>query len=404
MFRILPAFVPAKPTRWIIKTVQAVVRGELAFSNRLHLAENDLDHFRRLPPSAGVILASNHADETDPLVCLELSRRSQRTFISMCNREAFDEIYGLAGLLLQRLGHFSVRRGAHDSEAKQYAIKTVQRGGDILVIFPEGEIFYLNEVVQPFHSGAVEICFQAIVENRKTDPAWTAFILPMVIKYHYNKNIENELAQRIKKMEARLLLKPISASLQERLVTIQRTLLEREKRLHSVQTDLKEQLDLTQQIMLTEKSILSGIEEKHQNMHVAETTPIIDQAWQLEAEIREDLAKQSNNRIELEKDLASLNEVAQLSSWSPKYYLANKSLDRLAEGVLKQERELYKIKRPRQLANRKVIVKLADPIDMGDHVTDYLRDPHTVRHLLTQQIHEQIQTLLNSVTVDLEKL
>lgn len=104
---VLPGFVPAKPTNWFIKAAQAIVRAELAVTNRLFLGERDIDIFRQLPPGAGVILASNHADETDPLVCLELSRRAGKRFITMCNREAFDELYGLAGLALQRLGHFS---------------------------------------------------------------------------------------------------------------------------------------------------------------------------------------------------------------------------------------------------------------------------------------------------------
>src|ERR1700677_2213652 len=102
MQRILPDFVPAKPTPWFITAAQAMVRAELALSNRLHLAEQDLDIFRQLPKGAGVILASNHADETDPLVCLELSRRSQKRFITMCHRVASDENYGLAGLILLR--------------------------------------------------------------------------------------------------------------------------------------------------------------------------------------------------------------------------------------------------------------------------------------------------------------
>src|SRR5579871_4650757 len=85
-----PDFVPAKPAPWFIAAAQAVVRAELALTNRLYLAEQELQLFRQIPKGSGIILASNHADETDPLVCLELSRRSGKRFISMCNREAFD--------------------------------------------------------------------------------------------------------------------------------------------------------------------------------------------------------------------------------------------------------------------------------------------------------------------------
>ena len=96
--------------------------------------------------------------------CLELSRRCRRRFLYMMNREAFDEGLGLAGWWLQRLGAFSVERGGHNEVAKRFAIDVVKRGEEVLVIFPEGEIYYLNDLVQPFKSGAVEIGMQAVVE------------------------------------------------------------------------------------------------------------------------------------------------------------------------------------------------------------------------------------------------
>ncbi|MBX9695496.1 MAG: 1-acyl-sn-glycerol-3-phosphate acyltransferase, partial [Cyanobacteria bacterium] len=161
------AFKQASPNKWFIEAAQEVVRMQLALNNKLHINDADLAHLRSLPRGAGVVLVSNHADETDPRICLELSRISGKRFISMCNREAFDELSGLAGWALQRLGHFSVERGSHDTRAKEFAINVVKQAQDILVIFPEGEIFYLNDEVQQFHSGAVEIPLQALVQQRQ---------------------------------------------------------------------------------------------------------------------------------------------------------------------------------------------------------------------------------------------
>lgn len=179
------AFKQASPSGLVIDVASEIVRMQLALSNKVHVSNHDLNNLRKLPKGSGAILISNHADEMDPRICLELSRRSGKRFISMCNREAFDEISGLAGFVLQRLGHFSVERGAHDSRAKQYAIDVVKEAQKMLLMFPEGEIFYLNEEVQPFHSGAVEIGMQAILQKRKTHPDWKAFIVPMAIKYHH---------------------------------------------------------------------------------------------------------------------------------------------------------------------------------------------------------------------------
>src|SRR5213078_4180052 len=128
-----------------IGAVQTFLRLDLAWRNRLRLRPRDMDVLRQLPQGAGIILAANHADETDFKACLELSRRCGRRFLFLMNREAFSEGYGAAGWWLQRLGAFSVDRGGQNDEAKRYAIEVVKRGQEVLVIFPEGEIYYLND-------------------------------------------------------------------------------------------------------------------------------------------------------------------------------------------------------------------------------------------------------------------
>src|SRR5580704_5712601 len=106
-----PTFRPAKPVGWVIRGAQVLNRLDLAWRNRLRLERRDLEVLRAIPRGAGVILASNHADETDMKACLELSRRWRRRFLYLANREAFDEASGLAGWWLERLGSFSVERG-----------------------------------------------------------------------------------------------------------------------------------------------------------------------------------------------------------------------------------------------------------------------------------------------------
>ena len=199
-----PSFRPAKPPGWLIWAVQILNRLDLAWRNRLRLEQRDLEVLRDLPPGAGVILVSNHADETDMKACLELSRRCRRRFLYMMNREAFDEGFGIAGWWLQRLGAFSVERGGENEQAKRYAIDAVKRGQEVLVIFPEGEIYYLNDLVQPFKSGIVDIGMQAVVEARQTRPDWTAYLVPMAIKYRYRQPIGPLLERRTRLMEQHL--------------------------------------------------------------------------------------------------------------------------------------------------------------------------------------------------------
>ena len=100
------SFRPATPRRWVLWPVQTYLRLDLAWRNRLRLERRDLEVLRDLPQEAGIILASNHADETDFKACMELSRRCDRRFLFMMNREAFDEGHGIAGWWLQRWALF----------------------------------------------------------------------------------------------------------------------------------------------------------------------------------------------------------------------------------------------------------------------------------------------------------
>ncbi|HWT78708.1 MAG TPA: hypothetical protein VN648_07875, partial [Candidatus Methylomirabilis sp.] len=93
----------------------------------------------------------------------------------------------------------------------------MKRGQEVLVIFPEGEIFYLNDLVQPFKSGAVEIGMHAVVESQRTETDWTVYLIPLAIKYRYRKPICHILERRIRRMEQYLLLRKSGLSFQKRM-------------------------------------------------------------------------------------------------------------------------------------------------------------------------------------------
>lgn len=392
------SFIPAKPSNWLLWLAQTLIRMDLARKNAVHLEEKDLDILRRLPQNSGLILTPNHADEIDPRVCLDLSRRSLKRFLLMCNREAFNEIFGLAGLGLQGIGYFSVERGGHDTSAKNYAVDIVAGGQDVLVIFPEGEIFYLNESLQPFHSGAVDIGMQAIIKQRKinADSNWTAYILPVSIKYSYAEPISAILQKRVTRME-RALHQDLSAhALNKRLRLIQAKLLAREEQAYHISPDASRLAKLSVRIEHARRTILEQVEEKNTDSFNRQAATI-DQAWQVSAHLREKLGARltAAEEKELKEELAALTEVAQLVSWQPQYVESKPTEDRMAEMVLKLERELYRIKRPKQLAKRNVYLRLAEPIDLCQYLEEYQKEPHVVRHKVAEQLRDTIQALIN---------
>jgi 1-acyl-sn-glycerol-3-phosphate acyltransferase len=396
-----PTFRRAKAAPWAIRGAQLLNRLQLAWRNRLKLGKGDLDVLQALPRGAGIILAANHADETDMRACLELSRRCRRQFLYMMNREAFDEASGIAGWWLQRLGAFSVERGGQNDVAKRFAIDIVQRGQDVLVIFPEGEIYYLNDLVQPFKSGAVEIGMRAVVDQRKTQPDWTAYLVPMAIKYRYREPIRPILERRTRLMEQRLLLLSAPDSLPRRLTLILDDLLHRQQMIHHLAPDPDRRVELTDRVQEARRAVLSQIESEYPGASADPHAETTDRTWRLSAYVRRLLRQAGPHSAEIRDrfrlDLAALERVVKMGTWQPNYVDLNPSQERLAEMVLKLERDVYGVKRPAQLAKRDVFLKIGEPIDLAQFVPAYLDDAHAVRHFVAEKLRAQVQALIDNI-------
>jgi len=105
----------------------------------------------------------------------------------------------------------------------------------------------------------------------------------------------------------------------------------------------------------------------------------------------------AEDRATFRIDLGALKNVARMGSWQPRYVDLDPSQERLAETVLKLEREVYGINRPHQLAKRDVFVRIGEPIDLGRFVASYLQDAQAVRHGVAEQLRDVIQALINAI-------
>ena len=323
----------------------------------------------------------------------------------MMNREAFDEGYGVAGWWLQRLGAFSVERGGlHNEEAKRYAIEVVMRGREVLVIFPEGEIYYLNDLVQPFKSGAVDIGMQAVVEARRTRPDWTAYLVPMALKYRYREPIAPILERRTRLMEQRL-NRRIARSFAPAEVGPD----------HGgpapssgagPSPEARPPTDSPSWASACRRSARPSSRRPRRGTPGPPSTPAaqtMDRAWRLSSYLRDLLARRGRSggedREQVRTDLASSESVAQMGGWQPQYTDVDPSQERLAEMVLKLEREVYRTKRPRQLAKRDLFLRIGEPIDLSRFVPDYLQDARAVRHRVAEQLRDRIQALIDTIAI-----
>ncbi len=395
------SFHPAKHCRWIIWTIQLWNAIGLAWHNRLRLDPRDLEILENFPKDSGLILVVNHSDEMDPRICIELSRRSRRRFTYMINAEAFEECYGLYGWLLQRLGDFSVERSGSDQVARHYAVDVVKKGHDTLVMFPEGEISYLNDLVQPFKTGAIHIGLQAITEIQETNPSWTAYLVPVAIKYRYRKPIGLILNKRIRAIEKRLLIRANFFTFQEKITHIMAKILKRRKLISRTQMVSEKLALLKDQIQEAQTAILSRIETKYPQLRIESKAQFNDRAQKiifiLRAQLRRKKLFSNGTRTQSQNYIKDLKQTIQMITWQPQYIDLTPSEERLAETVMKLEREVFKLKKPRPLGNRNAFVRIGLPLNLGPYVEPYQKDPSTLSHQIARELRNSIQSLIDKM-------
>ena len=240
-----------------------------------------------------------------------------------------------------------------------------------------------------------------MVEARRTEPDWTAYLVPMAIKYRYRQAIRPILERRTRLMEQRLLQRGHGDSLPRRLALIVAELLNREELIHRLKPDPDRLADLSERMQEVRQALLAQMEVQYPGHAARSHGQTMDRTWRLSSFLR-NLLRQGRKYSELSRagfqnDLAALKRIAHMGSWQPHYVDLDPSQERLAEMVLKLEREVYGFKRPRQLAKRDVFVRIGDPIELGRFVPCYLQDPQAVRRRVAEQLRDLIQGLIDSV-------
>ena len=394
-------FYPAKHSNCILRIAELGNAIVLAWHNRLRLDLDSSVILKKIPKNSGLILVANHSDENYIKIFIELSRRSNRRFTYMINAEAFEEWHGIAGWFLQRLGSFSVERGVKDLEAIRYAGDIVKKGQDALIMFPEGEIYYLNDLVQPFKTGAVHIGLQALIEAQAQRPGWAVYIVPIAIKYRYRKSIISILNKRIRKIERHLSIRTQYLSFKEHLIRIMGNLLKNPNSLSRTDTASEQLEQLKKAVTEVRTSFLSKIEAKYHRVPPDLTSHTIERAQKMIFFLREQLKRKKifsiETRVQIKKDLSELKQTIQMAGWQPGYIEFDPTEERLAETVMKLEREAFKKKRPTPLGDRMVYVRIGNPLDLSLSVEPYKKDPSSVSHQIAEELRDKIQSLIEKM-------
>jgi len=339
-----------------------------------------------LKEGAGVLIAPNHPGDGDVDALYEAADRLGRPFHFMAAWQVFLENGRLARWVMRRHGTFSVDREGSDMRAFRHAVELLQGHACPLVIFPEGECYYVNDRVMPFLEGPAAMAATAArkVERRIA-------IVPCGIKFFYATDPIPGLTRAMARLEAAIYWR------------VQRTpppLAERIYRFAEGPLALKEleYLGATRAGPLPDRirdlmdAILSGVEKRHE-LKAADGLKFpgrIKRARQKAIEAKE-TAQDDESRLRFADDLDDLFLVAQLYSYPGNYIAERPSVERIADTIKKFEEDVLGKERPRPHGERRAVIAFGTPI-----IVDKDRKKGLTAEL-TCQMEDAVQRLLDGI-------
>lgn len=357
-------FRPPKLQAWLRPLGLALNRA-VHLSRKYRIGKIEEDGFQRVRElnEAGhaVLLAPNHSDHSDPHVVMELVARHGMRAIFMAAREIF-EVSPTASWALQSMGVFSVDRDGPDLSAIKTAITLLETGPDPLVIFPEGEIYHHHRRLDPLNEGVASILLKVAA---RLPAGKSAFLVPVGLRFFHEPEVETTFRDRLSRLEDRIGWTPKpTMPIDERILRLGTGILalkETEYLGYSGAGAVHERLP-----HLCE-SLLTLVESRYPRDAKAVTPP--ERVRALRYRIRRRLLDAENTPSSADKetlldDLDRVFTALQAHSYIGDYLLADPTLDRRAETLLKLEEDLLGF--PTYPIDRTARVTAGEPIPVSD--------------------------------------
>lgn len=337
-----------------------------------------------------VLLAPNHSDHSDPHVIMEVAHRHGMRAVFMAAREVF-EAHPVAGWALQGMGSFSVDRDGPDVSAIKTAMQILERGGDPLVIFPEGEIYHHHRRLDPLNEGVASILLKSA---GRLKPGKFAYLVPVALRFSHDEAVEATFRDRLSRLEDRIGWTP-----KPRMDTDARIL-----RLGTGILALKETEYLGRaeggavqdRLLALGEGLLTRVEERYPRDVKAVTVP--ERVRALRYRIRRKLLDAENppshdERENLLDDLDRVFTALQAHSYIGDYLLQDPTLDKRAETILKLEEDIFGF--PTYPVTRTARVTAGDPIPVSAMLADGSLLPKGAPQL-TALLEERMTALLSA--------
>lgn len=376
----------------------------LLHDTTLSVSAEALEKFKALKGQRAMI-CPNHACRHDPMVMFAFSKMVGEQFNYIAAREVFDWNHGLNGWWLQRMGAYSVVRGAVDRESFKTTRHLLSSGKKKLVLFPEGEISSQNDTLMPLESGAAQMSFWALSDIKKQSPSETLKIVPIALKYTYKRDITSTLRGSLVEMERKLGLSVEDETVDLKIRKVAERLLSVLEREYGQKSEEGE--DMNPRVTRLRRLILKRLADRLQ-VKVSEGQRELEQVRILRNHIDDIMFGANEGASDYEKKIhrekvdliksgySDLDRVVRFIAVYDGYVTEHKTQERMCEVVDRLEREIHGVF-PSIKGPRRVYVDVGDPIELDEYMDSYKANKKETVEQVTDNLFDQISTMLQTI-------
>ncbi len=349
-----------------------------------------LDHVRdAVRAGHGVLITPNHPGHADSYLLHVAIDRLGMPFYFMTAWQVFER-YGFVGrLLLQHHGCFSIDREGRDMRAFKQAVEIMAERSNPLVIFPEGEVYHVNERLTPFREGAAAMAQAAARRGKRP-----VVCIPCALMYHYVEDPTKQLLDMTARIESSFFWRPRpDLSLPERIYRIAEGLLslkEIERLGYSCRGSLPERTDHLADAVLKPLESTYGMTDGTGT--IPERVKVLRQAA---------IQRMEHDGASDADVAASMNHLddaffaLQLFSYPGDYVSEKPSLERVAETLDKLEEDVIGPRTATIRGARRGTVSFGEPI-----AVESARGPGGGRRAaeLTRTLETAVQALIDDIS------
>jgi len=337
-----------------------------------------------LAQDQGVLITPNHAGHADCFSLYAAADPIASPFYVMVAWQVFQRSGWFKQQLLRQHGCFSIDREGTDMTALRTARTVLMSEKQPLVIFPEGEVYHLNDRITPFREGPAAI---ALLAAKKASRPIVA--VPTAIQYHYVEDPTDELLELMSRLEQAALWRPRpDLTLPQRIYHLAEALIALKEIEYLGQTSSG---NLPDRIAALSDFILRQIENRQQLSTDAASIPErVKAARKRVIENLSDLPDDAPEREQLLIDLHDLFVVVQSFSYPGDYVSESPSIERIAETLDKFEEDVLGAPTASIRGARRGTITFGDPIEVVAKGSGKMTAAD-----LTRQLEQRVQQMLS---------